>query len=291
MTNTIHWNALDQFEDEWRGASGQHVILMPDESNISITVNKMVSKNLSSGIIISFLGAVANPKLIGPGNLMKNMILNQEMPIIHVTDPLIQGDSDLRLAWYTGQPRSAFTRNLVDVFRAIQRYSGKELIFAGGNGGGFAALEFGRIFKDPSSVVTWDAHTDIYTSPDVFVKPYLKEQFNFSNATLQGKEWKAFCKKRTYSEINTSVNSLETIFSPDRLIFMQDIKNEIISPHTQMLWKCSDSKPLTAGVNKIDNEHVFVLKDYTSDEKTSYFDEINKILFALTTNGSMPDSL
>ncbi|MGP5048352.1 hypothetical protein [Glutamicibacter ardleyensis] len=278
MTSNTQWENLNIFDQEWSGQPGQHLIHVPNGDSICITVSDAVGKSKLDVIVISFMGAVSNPGRIDVHNFMVNHSLNKNLPVIHVTDPLVQYSDSMKLAWYVGHDNDAFTDELISALKSVQRKMGKELLFVGGNGGGLAALELARRFKGPCSVITWDAHTDIYEAPQSLVKPFLKYLFNFSNTLLQSNSWKSHCKKRTFGRIVTNVNSDETLSSPRRILFLQNSSHGKPLIHAELLWRHSGQPSLSEGQNSIDENRGFILNEYSDMDAGQYMHDINEYI-------------
>ncbi|MFJ2471104.1 hypothetical protein [Glutamicibacter sp. NPDC087583] len=289
MNEVYVWDDLDEFEDNVSSLTGIHSVAFDDGSSIELEISGPVFDTRTRSIIVLFSGARRmNESLAWPVKAFTR-ILESNLPVVQIADPLLKSNPELELAWFTGKPEDNFNDYLVDLIKSLQRTTGKEILFAGGNGGGYAALEFGRKFKGKSSVLTWDAHTDIYESPAKFVKPYLRAIIGVSNATLRREDWKDFCKKRTEQSIRTSVRSLETFTTPRRMVFLQQAGNSNFSQQLVSFWKTASSDELIIGTNHFDENRAIVLQDFQKDGRRRYLKTVNLILQKMCFTDSYPN--
>ncbi|MGP9608403.1 hypothetical protein [Glutamicibacter sp. AOP33-2CA-4] len=152
--------------------------------------------------------------------------------------------------------------NLNSILVAVQKSLSRELIFVGGSGGGFAALNFARNFSGACSVLAWNPQTDIYEYSERFVKAFLKSRFGFAHASLAKPNWKDFCKIRTEGRISTDVLEAKTMTSPRRLIYLQNKTDWHRESHLAPLWKQISEAPIVDGTNKIDANHLVVVDKF-----------------------------
>lgn len=84
--------------------------------------------------------------------------------LIFVSDPTLEYDDDLALAWFAGNKAQPLQRDLPEVLRHILDSQGAEhVIFFGASGGGFASLYYSRLF--PGSLA-------VSVNPQLIIKDY-----------------------------------------------------------------------------------------------------------------------
>ncbi|PRB72737.1 hypothetical protein [Arthrobacter sp. MYb213] len=277
--NIVHvWDSLDEFENAARGLIGIHSINLLNGNSVEIKINKAVFDSAYSSLIVLFGGAKKiKDEIAWPGRAFGSF-LDEDLPVVAVADSTLKELTELQLGWYTGKPGDSFKDSLTDVFKSLQRMLDKEIIFAGGNGGGFAALEFGRKFKGRASVMTWDAHTDLYDAPPSLVKPFLGAVFGFSRVALEKPDWKKFSMYRTNGKIRTNIISLETLKSPRRLLCLHQITNPIARLNAENFWLGTTGKELTEGENRFGEDRILILADFQKESRGAYARTINNIL-------------
>jgi hypothetical protein len=128
--------------EEFRGAklkSGIHSIAYQD-ATIDLLVKR---RSQARTVIFSFHGAVpaegtSTPVLVGLG-------ITQDVPAhtVLISDPSLELDDHLRLAWFAGNHRQPLQRDLVDLFaHVVKALRAEHVVFYGASGGGYAALHY-----------------------------------------------------------------------------------------------------------------------------------------------------
>lgn len=258
------WDSVEHFKNHWNGLAGVHTIAFAEtEPSIDIYVNEFVSEKHHRTQTIFFNGAVSNRAgKRGPFFSGLGICFNNKIPLISVADPSLDDDLELGLGWYLGGPSDNFENNLNLLLATIQDSLERELIFVGGSGGGFAALNFARNLAGKSSVLAWNPQTDIYQYSERFVKSFLKSRFGFSHATMARDDWREFCKIRTNGRITTDIIEESTLSSPRRLVYLQNKSDWHKESHLKPLWNISQNDSLVDGRNVIDLNHLIVVDEF-----------------------------
>ncbi|MFD1376378.1 MULTISPECIES: hypothetical protein [unclassified Glutamicibacter] len=258
------WDNLSDFKNRWIMLPGIHTIQFgKDESPIDIYVNEYINASDFKAQPVFFTGAISSRgDKKGPFFSGLGLTNNKKLPLIAVADPSLDDDASLSLAWYTGGPTDNFTANLLATLTVLQESLKRELIFIGGSGGGFAALNIASRFKGDSTALVWNPQTDIYEYAERFVKAYLRSRFNFAFATLGSPDWKQFCKSRTDSKVHTHVLRSQTLTAPRRVIYLQNSADWHRSKHLKPLWSMTTQKELQEGVNSLDDNHIVFVREF-----------------------------
>lgn len=106
-------------------------------------------------------------------SLAKSLPVNR----IHISDPTLVLDTNLRLSWYAGNELNPALQQ--QIARIIQKLAGKTSItLFGPSGGGFAALAIAPMLRRNVRVLVSNPQTDIQAFTEVHVKKYLDLAWN-----------------------------------------------------------------------------------------------------------------
>jgi predicted esterase YcpF (UPF0227 family) len=287
------WDNVRDFEQRWNGLPGVHTIRFgSDQAPIDIFVNEHVSADTRDVQPIFFTGAISdrgNKK--GPFFSGLRITNGLKLPMIAVADPSLDDDLSLSLAWYTGGPNDNYELNLARVLEVIQRTLKRELLFVGGSGGGYAALNIGCHFDGEYSVLVWNPQTDIYEYLERFVKTFLKSRFNFSHSSLARPDWKEYCRIRTDSKITTNVLSAATVWKPRRLVYLQNANDWHRAKHLMPLWSHVANTDLVDGINRFDSERIVFLNDFAEGHTPPSVELIGSLMVQLMSTSSTAEGL
>lgn len=277
------WDSVEDFKSRWNGLAGVHTIAFDNDAPaIDIYVNEFVAQKGHDVQTVFFNGAVSKrDRKAGPFFSGLGICFNYKLPLIAVADPTLDDDLDIDLGWYLGGPDDFFEPNLRSILSAIAEILCRELIFVGGSGGGYAALNFARHFAGSSSALVWNPQTDIYEYSERFVKSFLKSRFGFAHSTLARSDWKEFCKIRTSNKITTDLLDVTTLASPRRLIYLQNSTDWHRKSHLEPLWNLTNDTPLFDGKNKIDSNHIVVVDKFAEGHAPPSSKLIASILYQL----------
>jgi len=122
---------------------------------------------------VFFSGALASRKgSSGPYFSGKKMAARLNTGFIAFSDPLFTEDGDIGLAWYTGSAHSSAQAIIARICAHLQQVIGRPLVFVGGSGGGFAALNLNSVVAGSRAFV-WNPQTNILDYAPDAVKRYL----------------------------------------------------------------------------------------------------------------------
>ncbi|MGP9817829.1 hypothetical protein ACT3UA_16235 [Glutamicibacter sp. 363] len=247
------WDDLNHFEKGWNQQEGIHSIAFgPTQPALDIYVNDSVSST-GSAVQPIFFNAAISKRSTKSGPFFSGIGLCKRggLPLISISDPSVDNNNEINLAWYTGGSSDNLTQNLAALFEILSRLLGRELLFVGGSGGGFAALAASASFDGDSSVLVWNPQTDIYEYDETIVKKYLRSIFNFSHASLLRSDWKSFCRSRTDLHCTTSLITKGSSSDSKRFVYLQNTEDWHLSKHLTPLWSKLSKSPLREGKNYI----------------------------------------
>lgn len=287
------WDNIKDFEERWNRLAGVHTIRFGNaQAPIDIYVNEHVDAEVHGVQPIFFTGAVSNRgDKKGPFFSGLGISNGLKLPMIAVADPSLDEDLSLSLAWYTGGPEDNFVSNLARLFEAIQRTLKRELLFVGGSGGGFAALNIGYHLDGDYSILVWNPQTDIYEYAERFVKIFLKSRFNFAHSSLTRPDWKNFCRIRTDSKIPTNVLSAETVKKPRRFVYLQNASDWHRAKHLIPLWNHVSNSVLMEGVNKLDSNRIVFIDEFAEGHAPPSSKLIGSLMSQLMRKSTIVDTL
>lgn len=149
----------------------------------------------SSAVLIGFTGARKNRGLEnGPSFSFSGIAESLKTPLIAIHDPSLMLDDKLTLGWYLGNKYCLDYVNLIAGFlNAFQQSSKKKLIFSGGSGGGFAALNFANKMSDKSAsmALVWNPQIILKNYNKKAVRKYIESCFEKSGNMIDSKV--SFC--------------------------------------------------------------------------------------------------
>ncbi|MGP5254614.1 heparinase II/III domain-containing protein [Glutamicibacter ardleyensis] len=128
----------------------------------SIVLPALVSPAPGSTLTVMFHGAVDRAKTTLP--LFQRLRFQKTLnagPTVCFSDPTLDLSSDLRLGWYLGTERVALANEIATATKMLVKSLGcTDVVFQGGSGGGFAALQVGARYPG-SHVVAQNPQTDV----------------------------------------------------------------------------------------------------------------------------------
>lgn len=266
--NTPHylWDDMEHFISHWRQQEGIHTVKFgPNNYAIDFYVNEWCSQQKYTVQPIFFSAAVTKrSEKNGPFFNGIGLARRANLPLIAFSDPAIDANTDLNLAWYAGATGSGLTENLNSLITFICHQSDAEPLFIGGSGGGFAALSVARKYEKGSTVLAWNPQTDIYKYTKKSVQNYLRICFNFANSSLNRDDWISYARVRTEKESRSTINGIKTIQSIRRLIYLQNSEDWHKDKHLLPFWKSISDSPLNEGKNYYTENHLFFVSNFAN---------------------------
>ena len=139
---------------------------------------KLVDKN-TRRVLVCFSGAVTTRgSTIPPYFSGAGLYSDLGVPVISISDPSLNLDGELRLAWYAGnciQPDIPET--ISSIVQGLHEKFGVRPVLVGGSGGGFASLAQLQLGNYPLSALVWNPQTDIAAYESGAVAEYVSTAF------------------------------------------------------------------------------------------------------------------
>lgn len=237
----IQWGSSTEFAAAAPWIDGIHSIDCGGGPSLDILVSGQ--PHIAGPVLpVFFNGAVTDRETkSGPFFSGSGIAAKAGFPFIALSDPSLELDASLGLAWYAGNRFGNIQDEITAVLDAIARGINRELLLVGGSGGGFAALYYGGRLNEVASAIVWNPQTDIYKYNPIFVENYLRHAWG-----------KKDCLAKT-----SVVGCL-----PKRLLFMQNANDWHVPNHTQPFLEAASFKHRGRGVFEADANHVVCLASY-----------------------------
>lgn len=207
-----HWGSPAHFAVSGAWEDGVHTIALGDGPGLDILFS---GQPQAAGPVIPvfFNGAVTGRDTkAGPFFSGSGLAAKAGLPFIAVSDPSLDLDTSLGLAWYAGNRFSNVQDQITETLAAIGQRSGRELLLIGGSGGGFASLYYGGRLDTVASALVWNPQTEIHKYNQVFVDNYMDQAWGDTECTAT----------------TSVIGSL-----PKRLLYMQNANDWHVPNHTQ----------------------------------------------------------
>src|SRR5699024_11543443 len=130
-------SSLDKFAPSSREGVSKYTVDIPFNGPLkALLVNKA-----SEVLVVAFHGATSRAKKELPRFEWFRSLRDQEVSSLYFSDPLLETDPTLELAWFTGRFDFDLHSELARLTKvAAQAVNARRVIFLGSSGGGFAAL-------------------------------------------------------------------------------------------------------------------------------------------------------
>jgi hypothetical protein len=147
-----------------------------------VPIDFLVRINPGRPLIFSFHDSTPrNPNLKLPVFTGLNIIDDLDASYVALSDPSLYLHPELKLAWFSGSDGLELQKLFPALLDKLIALSGaRDVICAGGSGGGFAALYYSAHI-DGSFAVTWNPHTDIIGYNPAHVAEYGSAAFGLES--------------------------------------------------------------------------------------------------------------
>lgn len=149
------YESVSEFCNSKEFAFGIHTIF---DGDYPLDIHLNLKKKLP--LIILFNGALPSrdeslklPIFSGFG-----VIPSAKASVVRISDPALYASKDLKLGWYADKELHSKICEIIK--KIIDTYFPSKVIFFGGSGGGYACLNFSRMFNESLAVI-WNPQTDI----------------------------------------------------------------------------------------------------------------------------------
>lgn len=157
------WQSLEDFATATTWQPGVHIVTLPSGDHVDILLSGDVL-GLAEGraLPVVFSGAVGPREGTRPP-YFSGMGLGRRLgtPLVSLSDPLLATHDRLKLGWYAGAAGEDLQGHIGAILRVLSRRVGRELLLAGGSGGGFASLFQALRLDVPVSALAWNPQTDL----------------------------------------------------------------------------------------------------------------------------------
>lgn len=174
-------NHFDSLDDFLSGSSFKDGIYTIKFNGNRLCINLSGFSNLNSIFLVCFSGAIANRSgKVPPFFSGLGVSSTTCLPSISVSDPTLEMDDDISLAWYAGNHNWPNLPSDISVLvGSIAKAIKSKPIIYGGSGGGFAALNIASRLDVPASVFVWNPQTNISDYLSKNVEKYIETAFPY----------------------------------------------------------------------------------------------------------------
>lgn len=265
----LDWPSVEAFLKEGRWKDGIHTVQLSSGPSVDIMFEGQPFEADHASVPVFFSGAVQNRETkSGPFFSGNNVSLSGGFPYISISDPSLELDQALGLAWYAGSEDQSLPGQLLTILAAFADASERELLLIGGSGGGYAALFYGQCLGSLASVLVWNAQTDILEYNEKFVKHYLSAAFpRDTKIHLDSPDWKRKVR-RVLAESAVELSILagaKTGRKPRRSVFIQNATDWHVPVHAAPFVEASQYKHRGRGLHLADQDHALWITHYGAD--------------------------
>lgn len=195
-------------------------------TEFKLPIDFFIKDNKSKNLLVSFSGAIVEnkrPLMQLPIFAGTNISENIDYSVLAIADPSLGLDEKLCLSWYTGYKGLSFVKILRDIIESlITQYNFEKVVFLGGSGGGFAALNTG--FNLPNSIV-------IAMNPQTEIARYSTRMVNIFTKTCFGKGNMNLIPDNIKTNYRMSLFNLYKSNHSNHILYLQNISDRHLSEH------------------------------------------------------------
>lgn len=258
------WTSVDEFCAAEIHQDGAHTVQLGDlQVELLLAGDPLASEQ--KRIPVFFNGAImgreeAEPPFFSGGGVARQA----DSPIICISDPTVDSNDAINIAWYAGRRGEALQSQLTELFTKLADTFGKELMFMGASAGGFAAIYYAAQLGDKASVFAWNPQTDITYYVPMFSQRYLKEA-GVSDEALAGSDWRERAKAELAGQIELTLPPSAELTKTKKALILQNRTDWHLEKHMlpwldQSIWQEQKADGLDAYA--ADDNHMVAIVDY-----------------------------
>lgn len=170
--------SLEEFSIDSGSSGAVHTVTLGDRRDLPIDM--LVDVTPGTPLVVWFNGAQDRTRSKLPVFVRPGAFTPSSASLLSINDPCLYLTPDLSLAWYAGATRLPLQRIIPKLLKRVTDYARpSKLVFAGGSGGGFAAMFYASLFQRSLAFV-WNPQTDILSYNSRHVAAYAKAAFDFA---------------------------------------------------------------------------------------------------------------
>ena len=186
---------------------------------------------------------------------------------IAISDPSVDRDPGVSLAWYAGNEFADVPTALLDLLRILGTTLDSELVLVGGSGGGFASLLYAGRSDVLVSAFVWNPQTDVLAYNRTFVESYLHAAYPSSFPEISPDDsWKHRAARACADAgiRHSVVDEAHTPSSLHRMLLLQNRPDWHMSSHTVPYMEQHRFRSLGTGSYLLDVQHVVQVAEWGS---------------------------
>lgn len=134
------WTDVRQIQASLPGRT-EHLVVPRQHLGERYPLRFLVQNSGSDTLIVISHGALSRSKYSLPRFEWLATVESRSENLLFLSDPVLDANPDVEVAWFTGDARDDVTVRLAAVVRAVADQLGaRRILFAGGSGGGFASM-------------------------------------------------------------------------------------------------------------------------------------------------------
>ncbi|WP_344878665.1 hypothetical protein [Zhihengliuella alba] len=311
------WPSARAFLDAEELPDGIHAVSLSSGTVLDILLEGEPLGPADTRHVLTFFSGAVQERQGRKGPYFSGLGMSKrlDMPIIAVSDPGLDADPDVRLAWYAGNLRSRFQDELSELLRGLAARSGRPLLLAGGSGGGFAALAQAERLRELATVVVWNPQTSILHYNPASVRKWLRT-LGFAVGFIQTEDWIPQVTRRVNGRIQLSLRGSGALESARGVLYLQNWSDSHRRVHLLpwLNWNrwlempvaraastpaslpgapviASSSRAPQAAVYSLGRNHAVVVAEFTEGHGTPPRGDLVNILGALQNGTASPQQL
>lgn len=265
----MSWRDPASFAAGFADRPGLHRVDVGGPQPLDVLVPKAIPPDQQ--VLPVFLSAAVQDRDRKQGPFFSGVQIIEQQPWagIAVADPAVTHSPTVGLAWYAGSQQTATQAQLVHFFEALSGSSGRELVFIGGSGAGFAALLLASRLGERASAVVWNPQTAISAYAPDSVRQFLLECWSAPSAIgeLVGQRHEQARSALTawMSEQRVSDSATDAARPHGRrLLYLQNATDWHVQAHMAPFLDSNGFRHVGYGMYRTDVNHVVQLADMGS---------------------------
>lgn len=284
-----YWNSVDEFLEDCTLPSGIHTINMGGlDTKVSFSGidTQAVAAKKAQTVPVFFSGAVANRENAKPP-FFSGYGITQELglPLIAISDPLVDAHQNINIAWYIGNLKSKFQKHLANLFKGLVKNFNIEPLFVGGSAGAFAAIYYGIKTGAPAKILAWNPQTDITEYKEPFPQKFLKVAG--SPADLFNSQWKENAKAWAGQNLDLALPSSEQLRKTQVALILQNRTDWHYKKHLLPWLQGTKFQHKTLGTSDLyilDDNHLIAVDDFAEGHETIPLPLVTSLLKEIINN-------
>lgn len=284
------WFGLESFRTTEYILDGTHTFHL-ENSQIEFLFQDSPLTSSYSKIPVFFSGAIPKrSELTAPFFSGVTIYKSLNIPYIAISDPLVDRKPDLTLGWYAGSYGEGLQRKISTILSTFIEKSGKDLLFIGGSGVGFASLYYASRIKQKCHALVWNPQTSILDYWETAVKNFLKAA-GASSKNLEENNWKKIIYNWRKGKIDIELLKSNHFHNTSSILYLQNKSDWHLKKHAEPWIDASSWKYINNNSNDIyryDDKHLVIISDFADGHSPIPRSLLSQIIRSLIVDNVNP---